>query len=866
MRFSPKRTQSLAVIVACAVSVSAAIVLVIGYNIHQHVAADSASQLLRKADDFSWNDQWIAAEPLYRQAEQLFVRQGNFSKALYARVSQMPAQFEAGSLPSEISELTKALNLPGAQDSDTRLRILEILGRIETDYDAGMARKTWSEVETLAPSRFQFRLATRALGEEGIAAYILGDTTTAARKVRVAWIVAKVANDYAAHVRYASAYGVGLVDLHRYKEALAALDEAINTARAHPQVAYPSIAVASKIDALRGLQRYTDALALSQEALAHIPDPSLKGHYYQLFLSRANIYQDLNQWNTAIADLARALEYATQLEYWRGISEVGGQLAQAYDHQGDLDKALNTIDRAIDANKKIPDELYRVPRNLAIKAEIEAKIGKAQEAEDLYKKSTAIIDSLLQHVPTRNVERMLIGQLGDVYSGYFASACREHDYDKALRVLEEARGRIEAQALEHHDYIPVTDPTPEERRLTELNLELINSNDPKKRSELTKSIYDAELATDHRSLEALTISEPVALRDLQAHITDDELLVEYVLAEPHSYALAITRTSVHPYELDGKERIETDSQSFLNGIRKPQADARGGDALFDELLRPIPEYRAKPRVIVVPDGELNLLPFNALSDKAKFVVEDHTVTSSPSATVFAILRDRENVAFAHPLPYIGVAAWTHGTAHENPIFRSFAGPSNADLQPLPESRKEVEAIAADLPKPSTILLGGDATETHFKSLPLADFHVLHLALHGFVDTDYPDRSALVFAPSNDKTDDGMLQIREIRNLHLNARLVTLSACDTGVGPVGEDGVANIVNAFIEAGADSVVSTLWELEDHATEQLMEAFYANLSKGESKGDALRDAQRALLKEGYSPFYWASFELVGDPNGTI
>jgi tetratricopeptide (TPR) repeat protein len=369
---SPKRTQSLAVIVACAVSLSAAIVLVVGYNIHRHLATDTANQLLKEADDLAWNDQWIAAEPLYRQAEQLFVRQGNSSKALYARVSQMPPHVEAGRLPSEISELTKTLSLPAARDSDTRLRILEIRGKVETDYDAGMARKTWSEVEALARSRFRLLLATRALGEEGIAAYILGDTTSAARKVRAAWPIAKVAYDYAAHVRYASDYGVGLVDLRRFKEALAALDEAINTARAHPRVAYPNIAVASKIDALRGLQRYTEALSLSQEALAHIPDPSLKGHYYQIFLSRASIYQDLNRWNAAIADLSRALEYATQLECWRGISEVGGQLAQAYDHQGDMGKALSAIDQAIDDNKRIPDEFYRVPRNLAIKVEIPA--------------------------------------------------------------------------------------------------------------------------------------------------------------------------------------------------------------------------------------------------------------------------------------------------------------------------------------------------------------------------------------------------------------------------------------------------------------------------------------------------------------
>jgi CHAT domain-containing protein len=135
-----------------------------------------------------------------------------------------------------------------------------------------------------------------------------------------------------------------------------------------------------------------------------------------------------------------------------------------------------------------------------------------------------------------------------------------------------------------------------------------------------------------------------------------------------------------------------------------------------------------------------------------------------------------------------------------------------------------------------------------------------------VDTEYPDRSALIFAPGKNEPDDGMLQVRDIEKLRLNAGLVTLSACDTGVGPVGEDGVDNIVNAFIEAGADTVVSTLWELEDHSTEHLMAAFYSRLSKGEPKGQALRDAQNQLIKEGLQPYYWASFQLVGDPNGTI
>jgi len=118
--------------------------------------------------------------------------------------------------------------------------------------------------------------------------------------------------------------------------------------------------------------------------------------------------------------------------------------------------------------------------------------------------------------------------------------------------------------------------------------------------------------------------------------------------------------------------------------------------------------------------------------------------------------------------------------------------------------------------------------------------VIHLALHGYVDPEIPDRSALVFAPQQQATDDGLLQIREIRNLHLNASLVTLSACNTGVGPVGEEGIANIVNAFIEAGSQSVVSTLWELEDHATAHLMTVFYNHLGHTEEKAEALRQAQ--------------------------
>jgi len=865
MRFSPKRTQSVAVLVTCTVAIIL-VVTFVRYRIRRRIDSDSADALLQRADDLTWNGQWFAAAPLYHQAEVKYSAERNGPKALYAQVSQIPAGAESASLSDTIYALTQDLKEPAAADAETRLRILEVRGMIENNYDASLARQTWSQVADLARDRGHFLLASRALGEEGIAAFLLGDTTTAKRDVLTAWGVAKVAHDIPAQVRYASLYGAGLVEMHRYQQGLTPLNDAITIARAHPAVAYPAVAISSKIDALRGLHRYQEALTLANQALAEIPSPSLKGHYYQILTSRASVYEDIGQWDNAIADFQQALSLATQLDYWRGVTQVAGGLADAYVHQKNLNAALSSIDQAIDANKRISDELYFVPRDLAIKARILAMLGHEDQAGALYRKSALLIDSLLENVPTPFVERLLLTETGEVYAGYFVLKCREHDYDQALRILEGARGRIEAQALEHHAYPAPHAPTPAERHLSVLNVALLDTDNPATGQELSKQVQDSEPALDQRSLASATIEHPVSLHRLESDLAKNELFVEYVLADPRSYALAVTHNSARAYELDARTRIEADANQYRASIQNQHANSTLGGTLFRELLGKIPEYRDHSTLILVPDGELDLLPFGAVTDSGVPLVESHTIATSPSATVFSILENKRAVDADPPLPYLGVAAWTKEAKVEGPVFRLFSGFGEASLKPLPESKTEVETIASDLPKPSTLLLGGDATARRFKNLPLSRFNVLHLALHGYVNTDYPDQSALVFAPEHKNLYESMLQVRQIRNLHLDARLVTLSACDTGVGPVGEEGVDNIVNAFIEAGADSVVSTLWELEDHTTEHLMAEFYARLGKGESKGEALRDAQRELIKEGVKPYYWASFELVGDPNGTI
>jgi CHAT domain-containing protein len=843
---------------------------VVGCHVLRWRNPASPEALLKRADEMSWLNNWIAAEPVYRQAEIQFTQKRQLSKALYARVSEMPAHSESSiSVPTQIALLRNDLILPEAHDPETRLRVLTILGMLEVNYDSGMARETWTQVEDLALHQHHYLLASRAIGEQGIAAFLLGDMATAKKDVVKAWMVAKTA-DPGAHIRYASMYGTGLVELHKYNEALGPLNEAIKVAKDTPGAAYPTIAITAKIGALSGLGKTQEALELAHEEMQRVSSYHLAEHLCDSYQTRAGVYESMGNWDQAVSNYGQAAQCAKQLSYWRGLTQVDGLLAKAYLHQEALQPALAAIDEAIEANQHIPDELYFVPRDLAIKAEIMARLGNVKSSNQLYEKSADMLDALLSKVPTPTVERQLLGDLSKIYSEYFASLSDQGRTADAFRVIERARGRVEAQSLTHHEVITPHELNSSERHLTELNLTLLNTDDSTARGHILDAIYETEQQLDANSTIDGTTPQPVDLTQLQGDLRPSELFVEYVLDGPQSFALAVTHRTVHRYTLPSKDELEREATQYRSEILQQRSDLELAQQLFNNLLGEIPEFKEKQTLIVVPDGKLHLLNFSTLANGGHYVLTSHLVTVAPSGTVLHILRHRANQTAGDDLPYVGVAAWTTNSSSPNTLVasirRAVSGPERKELIALPESRHEVETIAADLPRPNTILLGSNATETNFKRLPLGQYNVVHLALHGYVDPEFPDRSALVFAPQQQPTDDSLLQVREIRNLRLNANLVTLSACNTGVGPVGEEGVANIVNAFIEAGSQSVVSTLWELEDHATTHLMTVFYDHLSHHEEKAEALRQAQLEMLNSGSPPYYWASFVLDGEPTGNL
>ena len=161
--------------------------------------------------------------------------------------------------------------------------------------------------------------------------------------------------------------------------------------------------------------------------------------------------------------------------------------------------------------------------------------------------------------------------------------------------------------------------------------------------------------------------------------------------------------------------------------------------------------------------------------------------------------------------------------------------------------------------PGSVLLTREkATESNFKRIA-GDFTLLHVASHGQYKADSALDSRLLLAP--DGSNDGSLTVREIYGLRLSADLVTLSACETGLGSVlrGDD-VLGLARGFLYAGSRNIVASLWEVDDDATAQLMKSFYQRLLAGTSRRQALREAQLALRKDFPDPFFWAAFGLTG------
>jgi CHAT domain-containing protein len=297
--------------------------------------------------------------------------------------------------------------------------------------------------------------------------------------------------------------------------------------------------------------------------------------------------------------------------------------------------------------------------------------------------------------------------------------------------------------------------------------------------------------------------------------------------------------------------------------------------LFDLILKtPAGDFlETNAELIIVPDGILHYLPFELLvtgykDGRPKYLIEKFPVAYSSSASVLAPQLRKSGragkslLAFGNPSHTNmnkGILEWVSDLDPLKLILRG------EKFEPLPNSEFEVKSISCNFEN-SNVYIGENATESRFKE-SAGDYRFIHLAAHYLSSNDQPMYSKIVMAKS--EKDDGLLQTYEIYNLRLNADLVVLSGCNTGLGKLSRgEGLIGMSRAFLHAGVPSVVVSLWPVEDASTAEFMNNFYICLKKGMSKSRALQQAKIKMLESAdikQDPFYWSPFVLIGDTKET-
>ncbi|MEP6946866.1 MAG: CHAT domain-containing protein, partial [Acidobacteriota bacterium] len=409
---------------------------------------------------------------------------------------------------------------------------------------------------------------------------------------------------------------------------------------------------------------------------------------------------------------------------------------------------------------------------------------------------------------------------------------------------------------------------------------------------------------------ALTQPQPLKLKEIQAQLDADTLLLEYALGEDRSYLWAITRDSLTSYELPKEDLIKqsalqvyvmlTARNTIKNGETDLQRKARITDAeaklpmaaqaLSQVLLAPAAAQLGTKRLVIVADGALQYIPFAMLPDPSVVVEQSsvrknigqplivgHEVVSLPSASALAIQRTelagrqlapKMLAVIADPVfdrtdPRVrSTAAETSDNAKAASTLTDTRGLEHiADasddksgrlvIRRLPFTRQEADGLLALTPKGSSFAeTDFQASRANVLSGDLSQYRYVHFATHGFLDTETPGLSALVLSTVDayGKPQNGFLRANDIYNMKLPAELVVLSACQTGLGKeVKGEGLIGLTRGFMYAGAKRVVVSLWSVNDKATSDLMTNFYRGmLTNNERPAAALRAAQIEMWKQ--------------------
>jgi len=423
--------------------------------------------------------------------------------------------------------------------------------------------------------------------------------------------------------------------------------------------------------------------------------------------------------------------------------------------------------------------------------------------------------------------------------------------------------QINADTTALYKKLLMPDLTPEQKAQIEIDLKKNEENYDRLKREIRAA--NPALATLSPNI--------ITLKEAQSRLLDDKtVFIAYSVGKDSSYGFAISRASVRIFPISSRNNLQKKITDYLKVISdKDSSDFHLGYELFSELVSPALDGHTQ-RLFIVPDDALYYLPFEALltaTDSTSWLLRKYTIAYAPSLSSLSEIIKRTRTGAQRSKDILALGDPDYGpnekAAGSADIFQNFYSSSDFKFFRLAYSGIEVQKIAALFPKKrEEILQRDEASESGLKKLPLSDFKIIHFAAHALIDDQRPARSAIVLSLDPSSQDDGFLLTRDIYNLRLNADLVSLSACQTGKGQFFRgEGIESLSRAFFYAGASSVLMSLWSVNDQATYQLMERFYAHLCSSKTLMDALKIAKIEMMdsKVFAHPFYWAGFVIIGD-----
>jgi CHAT domain-containing protein/Tfp pilus assembly protein PilF len=661
----------------------------------------------------------------------------------------------------------------------------------------------------------------------------------------------------------------------------------------------------------------------------------------------------------ALEHMERALQMKIAVSDRQGEATALNHLGLAYDVLKQPQKSLECYDKALPIWRAVGDRNGEVAALFGM-ARTESKLNNLSGALERTEAALAIVNTLRTKVTSGYLRASYFSSVQDVYKLHIDLLMRLHrrqptgGFDAvALKTYEQARARslIDMLAEASADVRQGVDADLLERERSlrqKLNAEADRQmrlfggqHTPESAAAVRRRIEDlltqllaieAEVKARNPRYAALTQPAPLGLTEIQKAVTDDStLLLEYSLGEERGYLWAVTANSLASYELPGRAVIEaaarrcyellTARNEFVKfetaeekreRVRKADAEyPNAARALSEILLGPVAAQLGRNRLLVVPDGALEYLPFAALavpsgvstasarnvrdprSDAFMPLVVQYEVTSIPSASTLAVLRqelrgrapaEKVVAVFADPVfdksdervpGNVSRNAGEHHVAPPASGAATLVAPAISEdeitaLTRLPYTRQEADAILALAPATGRkAALGFEANRTAAMSDELSKYRIIHFATHSFLDSTHPELSAIALSmlDRQGKPQEGFVRSHEVFNLRLAAELVVLSGCRTGLGKeVKGEGLYGMTRGFMYAGSKRVMVSLWDVQDQATARLMTDFYRGLlsTKRPRIATALREAQIAIWRDGrwQAPYYWAGFVLQGEP----